>query len=134
MHKLGKFVLLPLFLILSLLGFYLSTRLLAVQTSWTEKFEAAKAENEKIVADHAKLEREFHRALEMLDCQQRVLPDSSTLCFEQGEYWLRLGSVEGARSSFTQAVELGRDREEDAAAAMARRRLAELGDRQDTLH
>jgi len=77
---------------------------------------------------------EYHRALEMIDCQQRIVPESSTLFFEQGEYWLRLGSVEGARSSFTQAVELGRDREEDAVAAMARRRLSELADRQDTLH
>ena len=77
---------------------------------------------------------EFHHALDMLECQQRILPDNSTLYFEQGEYWLRLGSVEGARASFTQAALLGVDSEEDAAAAMARRRLAELGDRQDTIH
>ena len=77
---------------------------------------------------------EYHRALEMIDCQQQILPDSSTLYFEQGEYWLRLGSVEGARTSFTQAAELGGIRDEDAVAAMAERRLAELGDRQDTLH
>jgi regulator of sirC expression with transglutaminase-like and TPR domain len=83
---------------------------------------------------HFAARAEFHRALEMLDCQQRVLPDSSTLFFEQGEYWLRLGSVDGARTSFAQAVALGRDQQEDAAAAMAERRLTELGDRQDTLH
>ena len=77
---------------------------------------------------------EFHRALEMLDCQQRILPHSSTLFFEQGEYWLRLGSVDGAKASFAQAVELGGNEEEDAAAAMAERRLRELGDRQDILH
>lgn len=77
---------------------------------------------------------EFHRALEMLDCQQRILPDSSTLFFEQGEYWLRLGSVDAARTSFSHAVELGRNRQGDAAAMMAERRLMELGGRQDTLH
>jgi regulator of sirC expression with transglutaminase-like and TPR domain len=75
---------------------------------------------------------EFHRALEMLDCQQQILPESSTLFFEQGEYWLRLGSVEGARGAFAQAVAFGS--EDDALAAMAERRLAELGDRQDTRH
>ena len=75
---------------------------------------------------------EFHRALEMLDCQQQILPGSSTLFFEQGEYWLRLGSVEAARSAFAQAVTFGS--EDDALAAMAERRLAELGDRQDTRH
>ena len=75
---------------------------------------------------------EYHRALEMIDCQQQILPGSSTLFFEQGEYWLRLGSVEGARSSFAQAVEFGG--EDDAAAAMAKRRLSELGSRRDTLH
>ena len=77
---------------------------------------------------------EFHRALEMLDCQQQILPDNSTLYFEQGEYWMRLGSIEGARTSFTQAALLGSNSDEDAAAAMAERRLAELGDRQDTIH
>ncbi len=77
---------------------------------------------------------EYHRALEMIDCQQQILPDNSTLFFEQGEYWLRLGSVEGARTSFAQAVELGGRGGEDAVAAMAERRLQELGDRQDTLH
>lgn len=77
---------------------------------------------------------EFYRALEMLDCQQRILPHSSTLFFEQGEYWLRLGSIDGAKASFGQAVELGGNEEEDAAAAMAERRLRELGDRQDILH
>ncbi len=83
---------------------------------------------------HFVAKAEFHRALEMIDCQQRILPDSSTLFFEQGEYWLRLGSVEGARSAFSQAAELGRDTEEDALALMAKRRLAELADRQDTMH
>ncbi len=75
---------------------------------------------------------EYHRALEMVDCQQQILPGSSTLYFEQGEYWLRLGSVDGARSAFAQAVALGG--QDDAVAAMAERRLSELGDRQDTLH
>ncbi len=77
---------------------------------------------------------EFHRALDMLDCQQQILPDSATLCFEQGEYWLRLGSVEGARSAFRQVLELGGERDDDAVAVMAERRLAELKDRQDTRH
>ncbi len=73
---------------------------------------------------------EFHRALEMVDCQLRVLPTSTALLFEQGEYWLRLGSVQGARTAFEQLAEGG----DEAVAVMARRRLAELGDRQDTLH
>lgn len=77
---------------------------------------------------------EFHRALEMLDCQQQILPASAMLCFEQGEYWFRLGSVEGARSAFQQAVAIGSDADDDAAVAMAERRLQELGDRQDTRH
>jgi len=73
---------------------------------------------------------EFHRALEMVDCQLKVLPVSPPLLFEQGEYWLRLGSVQGAREAFEQLA-TGAD---DAVAAMARRRLDELGDREDTLH
>ena len=73
---------------------------------------------------------EFHRALEMVDCQLRVRPASAALLFEQGEYWLRLGSVQGARSAFEQLA-AGDD---DAIAMLAKRRLAELGDRQDTLH
>jgi regulator of sirC expression with transglutaminase-like and TPR domain len=73
---------------------------------------------------------EFHRALEMVDCQLKVLPASPALLFEQGEFWLRLGSVQGARAAFEQLAG-GSD---DAVAAMARRRLDELGDRQDTLH
>jgi regulator of sirC expression with transglutaminase-like and TPR domain len=73
---------------------------------------------------------EFHRALEMVDCQLRVLPTSAALLFEQGEFWLRLGSVQGARFAFEQLVA----GEDAAVAAMAQRRLAEIGDRQDTVH
>ena len=51
MHNLGRFVLLPLFLLLSLLGFYLSMRLLAVQNSWTVAFDKAKEANVKAVDD-----------------------------------------------------------------------------------
>lgn len=73
---------------------------------------------------------EFHRALDMVDCQLCVLPEQPALVFEQGEYWLRLGSIQGARAAFEQAS-AGVD---PAVAALARRRLAELGDRTDTLH
>ena len=73
---------------------------------------------------------EYHRALEMVDCQLRVLPNHGGLFFEQGEYWLRLGSVQGARAGFEQAVAAG----DEALAAMAGKRLAELADRRDTLH
>jgi regulator of sirC expression with transglutaminase-like and TPR domain len=73
---------------------------------------------------------EFHRALEMVDCQLRVRPASAALQFEQGDYWLRLGSVQGARSIFEQLVDCG----DAAVALMAKRRLAELGDRQDIVH
>lgn len=81
---------------------------------------------------HFVAQAEYHRALEMIDCQQQILPASSTLFFEQGEYWLRLGSVDAARSSFAQAAELGG--REDAVAAMAERRLLEIGSKRDTLH
>jgi regulator of sirC expression with transglutaminase-like and TPR domain len=77
---------------------------------------------------------EFHRALEMVDCQLRVLPGHAGLVFEQGEYWLRLGSAEGARAAFERIL-AGRDVNVDPAVRrMAQRRLDELGDRRDTLH
>lgn len=73
---------------------------------------------------------EFHHALEMVDCQLQILPDHPTLFFEQGEYWLRLGSVQGARLGFEQALQGG----DSALSGMARRRLDDLGDQADTLH
>jgi regulator of sirC expression with transglutaminase-like and TPR domain len=79
---------------------------------------------------HFAARAEFHRALEMVDCQLRVLPASPALLFEQGEYWLRLGSVHGARAAFEQLAASN----DAAVVAMAERRLADLGDRQDTLH
>ena len=39
---------------------------------------------------------EFHLALDMVDCQLRLLPGEAGLLFEQGECWLRIGSVEAA--------------------------------------
>ncbi len=73
---------------------------------------------------------EFHRALAMVDCQLRVLPDHDGLVFEQGEYWLRLGSVQGARAAYLRASMSG-----DAAIAdVARQRLQSLEGRDDVLH
>jgi regulator of sirC expression with transglutaminase-like and TPR domain len=46
----------------------------------------------------------FHRALDMLDCQLQVLPEDARLHFEQGELWLRLGSVDSARRAFQAAA------------------------------
>ena len=77
---------------------------------------------------------EFHRALEMVDCQLRVLPRHAGLVFEQGEYWLRLGSVSGAREMFERILSGDEVDADEAVRAMARRRLDELGDRSDTLH
>ncbi len=73
---------------------------------------------------------EFHRALDMVDCQLCVLPEQPSLFFEAGEYWLRLGSIQGARAAFERASAGG----DSGVSAMAQRRLTELGDRTDTLH
>lgn len=73
---------------------------------------------------------EFHRALTMVDCQLRVVPDHDGLIFEQGEYWLRLGSVQGARLAYSRASQ-----SVDATIAdLARQRLKSLEGRDDVLH
>ncbi|MGE0625808.1 MAG: transglutaminase family protein [Pseudomonadales bacterium] len=77
---------------------------------------------------------EFHRALEVVDCQLEVLPGHAGLVFEQGEYWLRLGSIQGARAAFRRIVAGDGVINDAAVRVAARRRLAELGDRSDTLH
>ncbi len=77
---------------------------------------------------------EYHRALDVVDCQLRVLPGHAGLTFEQGEYWLRLGSVQGARAVFERILSGEGVVPEAAIETLARRRLAELADRDDTLH
>jgi len=77
---------------------------------------------------------EYHRALDMVDCQLEVLPGHAGLVFEQGEYWLRLGSVRAAREAY-QRILSGEGIEADPRmTTLAARRLAELGGRSDTLH
>jgi len=77
---------------------------------------------------------EYHRALDMVDCQLEVLPGHAGLVFEQGEYWLRLGSVRAAREAYGRVLS-GEGIETDATMrALAGRRLAELEGRSDTLH
>jgi len=81
---------------------------------------------------------EFHRALDMVDCQLQALPENPGLLLEQGEFWLRLGSAQSARSSFqvahkaASASNYGADWSE--VREIAKRRLTELADRKDTLH
>lgn len=77
---------------------------------------------------------EFHRALEMVDCQLTVVPDHASLVFEQGEYWLRLGSVHGARAAFERILSGDGVSADPAVKHLALRRLEALGDRDDTLH
>lgn len=77
---------------------------------------------------------EYHRALEMVDCQLQVLPGHAGLVFEQGEYWLRLGSIQGAREAFERILAGDGIRADAGVRALAGRRLAELGSRTDTLH
>ena len=73
---------------------------------------------------------QFHRSLDMVDCQLQLLPANSALNFERGELWLRLGSVDGARAAF-EAVLAGPDRE---VAELARRALQRLSTKSDTIH
>ncbi|HEY5647457.1 MAG TPA: transglutaminase family protein [Pseudomonadales bacterium] len=76
---------------------------------------------------------EHHRALDMVDCQLKLLPEHGGLILEQGECWLRLGSVQGARLAFEQIVGGGVHADE-ATVARALARLRELSGRSDTLH
>jgi len=77
---------------------------------------------------------QFHRALELLDCQLSLAPHDAGLLFEQGEFWLRLGSIQGARSAFEQALLAADTAGSSDLAALAKRRLDALADRSDTLH
>jgi regulator of sirC expression with transglutaminase-like and TPR domain len=76
---------------------------------------------------------EFHRVLDMTDCQLQVLPGKAGLLLERGECWLRLGSIAGAREAFTAAQQAAGTREREVA-EMARLRLQGLMERSDTLH
>ena len=77
---------------------------------------------------------EFHRALEIVECQCRALPGNPGLRFEQGELWLRLGSIGGARRAFLETARIAAEQRSDAIGELARRRLAALQGRNDTLH
>lgn len=77
---------------------------------------------------------EHHRALDMVDCQLKLLPGHGGLIFEQGEYWLRLGSVQGARLAFEQIVGGDGVHADEATVARALGRLRQLSGRNDTLH
>lgn len=77
---------------------------------------------------------EYHRALDMVDCQLEVLPGHAGLVFEQGEYWLRLGSVRGARAAFERILAGDGIEADPAMKTLAGRRLRELSGRADTLH
>ena len=70
----------------------------------------------------------FDRGLDVLECQLTALPGEGMLLLEQGEFWLRLGSADGARRSF-EAAALAADGRVGAeqVAAHARRRLKEIG-------
>ena len=71
------------------------------------------------------------RALDVLECQLVLLPGEGLLLLEQGEFWWRLGSAEGARRAFEAALEAGGSRE---IVERARRRLQEIGPASTTLH
>ena len=75
----------------------------------------------------------FHRALDMTDCQLQVFPQNAGLLLERGEFWLRLGSIAGAREAFT-AAERAAGTGESEMAELAKLRLRRLLGRSDTLH
>jgi regulator of sirC expression with transglutaminase-like and TPR domain len=75
----------------------------------------------------------FHRALDMLDCQLQVLPEDARLHFEQGELWLRLGSVDSARRAFQTAASHA-SRTGSGLEPLIRQRLEDLQGKSDTLH
>ncbi len=73
---------------------------------------------------------EWHRALDMLDWQLCVEPNSAQLFLERGELWGRLGVVGAARAAYARALELGGDAQLEA---LAQARLSGLGG-SDTVH
>jgi regulator of sirC expression with transglutaminase-like and TPR domain len=76
---------------------------------------------------------EFHRALDMTDCQLQVFPKNAGLLLDRGEFWIRLGSVAGAREAFT-AAEQAAGTGEHELAELARLQLQGLMERSDTFH
>ena len=86
---------------------------------------------------HYASREEFHNALDMVECQLCVLPGEASLLLEQGEFWLRLGSVAAARSAFRlaeAAASSGGEQPRSEIALLARSRLEALPDVDDLLH
>jgi regulator of sirC expression with transglutaminase-like and TPR domain len=80
---------------------------------------------------------EFHNALDMVECQLGALPGDAGLLLEQGEFWLRLGSVGAARRAFRLAevaASSGGEQRRSEIALLARSRLEALPDVDDLLH
>jgi regulator of sirC expression with transglutaminase-like and TPR domain len=66
---------------------------------------------------------EWDRALDMLDWQLRIEPNSAQLYLERGELWNRLGGMTGARGAYERVLQLTDDAQLRAA---AQSRLANL--------
>jgi regulator of sirC expression with transglutaminase-like and TPR domain len=74
----------------------------------------------------------WERALDMLDFQLALVPGDAPLLFERGDFWLRLGAVDAARTALKEALEAAVDQPE--LAALAREQLNAIGDQRNTIH
>jgi regulator of sirC expression with transglutaminase-like and TPR domain len=76
---------------------------------------------------------EWHRALDMIDLQLAVDPQSAALTLERGELWWRLGAVVSAREAFERAVLLAEGRDAEIV-NLAQARMRALGGDDRPLH
>lgn len=81
---------------------------------------------------HARVSR-WDLALDLLDCQRAVSPDDVALALERSELWLRLGAVQMAKSSLTEAIDLA-GRVQPELNTVLQRRLAALGKASESMH
>ncbi len=76
-------------------------------------------------------DREWSRALEMLDYQLALTPDNARLFLERGQFWLRLGGVTTARQAFLRVLQLA---PEGDLAEFAASQLHDLEGQNEVLH
>ena len=82
------------------------------------------------------LSRTWERALDMVDYQLAVLPDTPALLIERGDFWARLGAIAAARQSYQQALEIAGSQLPGGAvhASLAQARLNGITGASETLH
>lgn len=85
------------------------------------------------VKQHYARESRWDLALDVVDCQRAVSPEVVALAVERSELWLRLGAVQMARSSMTEAIDLA-GRVQPELTGVLRKRLAALGKAGEVIH